>query len=564
MNAYAQEFPEEDFSSVEAAEQWRSVKPFLDQAINNLPPSDRDVLMLRYYENSSFKAISRQTGKSEDSSRKQASRALEKLAKLLRKRGIVAPSALLATGLGAYFGRDLLPLATHQVAQISLHSNLSVGTSSVLHNTTAIMSGYKLTLAVASLIAFIPPWLQWKVNQKERQARREIVQTASHRSGHESPIHLPSLRGNIAPPRSLEELLSAIAAIADLPMALQRQAKSKQLMMSLCKEELHTVLSILQSPSTAELMRDASDRNELWRSLFTRWVRLDSDSATATLEGLEDLSPMYGLVEGWVGINPQATDAYLASLPPSKLQERLMDCRWRTHAEQDPQRAIEMALLLDDLDAQAAAIQTIVEAVSRDGDPSTIMDTIEKLEPGIDQQRWLQVLLQKLSESNPQEAFAKTIQYPEKKLQRNTLPNIMRAWAQTDPEQGLQMLISLPEEIRQDKVFESYGYGLMNIERTRWALHQLESDDEKCALAHGLAQSYWANPHDFLKLTSEQFNDMRTLVEELPPGSTRTRAEWDFAAVWSLKDSEQAIQWVDQHSNLRKDLKEKFTSEYRR
>ena len=286
------------------------------------------------------------------------------------------------------------------------------------------------------------------------------------------------------------------------------------------------------------------------------------------LDGLEDPDEkyfaMYGLVEGWAGIDPQATEAYLASIPPDQLPDRMMEHLWGAQAQSDPVAALERALLVTDPDEQAAALQAIVEQVGQTGDPSIAIPYIESLEPSIDRERLLETLLSRLSRNQPHEAYTKAMQYSEKNLQQNILPDIMQSWAAIDPQRGLEALLSLPSEIRQDKVFESFGYGLKTLEQAVPAFKQVDNVDEKCAIAKGLIRNYCIHPHDFLKLNTEQFGKLKTLIEGLPPGAERTSAQWDFASVWSSKENAQAIDWVQHHSHLEDDMKNKFSNHFQR
>lgn len=74
---------------------WHEALPQLDDALTRLPEADRHLLILRYYEGCSFKDLAARLGKGDHTLQKQASRALEKLSGLLRRRGVVIPAAML-------------------------------------------------------------------------------------------------------------------------------------------------------------------------------------------------------------------------------------------------------------------------------------------------------------------------------------------------------------------------------------------------------------------------------------------------------------------------------------
>ena len=81
------------------AAEWDKLQPVLDEAMHELPESDRDAVLLRYFEGRGFGEVGSRLGVSEDAARMRVDRALEKLRKLLGKRGVVSTSSALATML---------------------------------------------------------------------------------------------------------------------------------------------------------------------------------------------------------------------------------------------------------------------------------------------------------------------------------------------------------------------------------------------------------------------------------------------------------------------------------
>ena len=66
--------------------------------MGRLSELDRDILALWFFESKSFKEVALVLGKGEDAARMRVNRAIEKLRKLLLKRGVtVSASALLAS-----------------------------------------------------------------------------------------------------------------------------------------------------------------------------------------------------------------------------------------------------------------------------------------------------------------------------------------------------------------------------------------------------------------------------------------------------------------------------------
>ena len=88
-----------DTEQLEAPNQWHEVVPLIDAAVNRLPKTDRQVVVLRFLEGQTYRYIGKQVGKSEEAIRKQLARALTKLSRQLRKAGVAISAAALATGL---------------------------------------------------------------------------------------------------------------------------------------------------------------------------------------------------------------------------------------------------------------------------------------------------------------------------------------------------------------------------------------------------------------------------------------------------------------------------------
>jgi RNA polymerase sigma factor (sigma-70 family) len=77
---------------------WQRALPHLDTALDSLPESDRRVVVLHFFERQQFAQIAGLLGKTPAAVQKQSVRALEKLSRLLRSRGVAVPVGLLATG----------------------------------------------------------------------------------------------------------------------------------------------------------------------------------------------------------------------------------------------------------------------------------------------------------------------------------------------------------------------------------------------------------------------------------------------------------------------------------
>lgn len=75
---------------------WESFRPMLDDAMQELNEGDREVILLRYFQNRTYPDIGEQIGVGENGARMRAERALEKLRGVLSRRGLTATGAVAA------------------------------------------------------------------------------------------------------------------------------------------------------------------------------------------------------------------------------------------------------------------------------------------------------------------------------------------------------------------------------------------------------------------------------------------------------------------------------------
>ncbi|MDO8543338.1 MAG: sigma-70 family RNA polymerase sigma factor [Opitutaceae bacterium] len=81
--------------------EWERLRPLIDGALHELTETDREAVLLRFFEGRSFAQVGAALGVTEDSARMRVTRALEKLQARLMKRGITSPSAALGLVLSS-------------------------------------------------------------------------------------------------------------------------------------------------------------------------------------------------------------------------------------------------------------------------------------------------------------------------------------------------------------------------------------------------------------------------------------------------------------------------------
>lgn len=80
---------------------WEQISPHLNDALDRLPNTDREVVMSRFFGNKSHKQVAQVLGISEDTAKKRLSRALEKLRVFFSRRGVAVPTLALLAAFSA-------------------------------------------------------------------------------------------------------------------------------------------------------------------------------------------------------------------------------------------------------------------------------------------------------------------------------------------------------------------------------------------------------------------------------------------------------------------------------
>jgi RNA polymerase sigma factor (sigma-70 family) len=86
----------------EADSTWERIMPHLNDALEGLSAADRELVMIRFFGNKTYKDVAEALGVSEETARKRLSRAIERLREIFARRGVVASALALAAALAAH------------------------------------------------------------------------------------------------------------------------------------------------------------------------------------------------------------------------------------------------------------------------------------------------------------------------------------------------------------------------------------------------------------------------------------------------------------------------------
>lgn len=128
---------------------WVRLRASLDAAMDELPEADRDAVLLRFFENRPFGEIGQRLRLSENAARMRVARALERLERLLARRGIQSTAGALGAFLTAAAGASVPAGLSASVSAAAVAGAGVAGTATLL----AFMGSTKVVVGAAAVLA---------------------------------------------------------------------------------------------------------------------------------------------------------------------------------------------------------------------------------------------------------------------------------------------------------------------------------------------------------------------------------------------------------------------------
>jgi len=135
---------------------WEQLSPLLDEALATLGETDRQAVLLRFFENKSLAEVGNSLGTGEDTARKRVSRALEKLHRYFSKHGISSTTAIIAGAISANSAHAApVGLATTITATVIKGPAVAASTLALVKGTIKVMTWMKLKIALSITAALL-------------------------------------------------------------------------------------------------------------------------------------------------------------------------------------------------------------------------------------------------------------------------------------------------------------------------------------------------------------------------------------------------------------------------
>jgi RNA polymerase sigma factor (sigma-70 family) len=136
---------------------WSEMSPLLDEAMARLGARDRDVLVLRYFENKSLSEVGIAMGLEERTAQKRVTRAIEKLRKFFAQRGVTLSGAAIAGAVSANSVQAAPVALVKTISAVAVAKGAAATTSTLtlVKGALKIMAWTKMKVTVITSAAII-------------------------------------------------------------------------------------------------------------------------------------------------------------------------------------------------------------------------------------------------------------------------------------------------------------------------------------------------------------------------------------------------------------------------
>lgn len=276
-----------------------SILPDLDAALDELPRADRELLLARYFEERSYRDLAAATGRSEAALMQQHHRALEKLARLFRRRGFATATTALGAGLGAPLASAApAGLAAACAAGATATTAAGISASTAFHLTLAMQT--KTQLAAAAAILCLLSGVGSFVTSRWQQGRATHHQADAMSANRSPEPGAPFVGGAAAS-------TNAVSPFAALPIPT-----AAEILAAKGRERLEKLALWLPTASAAEMgdmleklaaMEESRTQKTEYELIIQRWVEVDREGAFAAIRKVEGYT--WIACEAWGRLQPR-------------------------------------------------------------------------------------------------------------------------------------------------------------------------------------------------------------------------------------------------------------------
>jgi RNA polymerase sigma factor (sigma-70 family) len=318
---------------------WNAAMPLLDLALDRLPDADRHIVLRHYFEGKSFNQIGAEVSRPAATVQKQCRRALDKLARILRGKGVALSVATLASGLAVQSAKAAPPALLKSAAAKALAGAASHSTTSL---TLFMAMKSKAALPIAMLVLLTPLGLQQLAISRAVAHNDRLRETlATRETSARRPSATPIPRSVSTGQRRITiDMLRRAQEEAD--RSTLKRIEFEEMIARLNAEELETLI-----PQTFTQPGPWDGRDDLLRMLVTVLAKIDPGLAVRTACSAVPQKPLVlnaGVEEAlyqWTSTAPEAAVAWL-----KELESTLPGESW--HGFKEYQAAVAAQLIVSD------------------------------------------------------------------------------------------------------------------------------------------------------------------------------------------------------------------------
>lgn len=250
--------------------EWSRLSAEIDRALDELPTADRIAIVLRFFKNQTHAQVGAAIGVGEDASYMRIQRALEKLKRILSRRGLTFSAAVLATALPAHATTPVSAGLPALIARNSLSAAASMtGTTPIIFS---ILMKAKTILLPLSCVAL----LVTAISQRKQISKLSESVTGTTLPSSPSASSLSQRNSSPAVPTTKEGLINEVKRLCSIEPLASRQAALRR-----WAEQFTDNASMLE---VADLLREAEDlsptiRGRAAKVLTEHWTEIDPSGA---------------------------------------------------------------------------------------------------------------------------------------------------------------------------------------------------------------------------------------------------------------------------------------------
>ena len=429
MKRLADIFPDES-----PPDPWEEIRPLLDEASNALSESDRRVLLLHWFERRKFADIAHITGSTTAAVQRRGLRALDKLAALIRRRGLVVPATVLAAGLAPQLSHAAPAGLAATVSTTAIHAAPAAGGLTLfLQQSLYVMSSAKLTTAAIVLAAAaIPVSVQYAASHSSYGTQKAYAKDGAVGSKGKRP---PAPTVTAAPDLSLVK--QAINRLLTNPEDYQTQLELRRLMFALSAEEIPGMLELL-------MMVPGKQKESLYdvcHALFARWAELDpaaaAQAALAVPKSSYGFYPLRGAFITWAAADIDMAWAWLEKSPTDSMNREFLGGEALASLVTDAQSGVAMIGRADAVQDKAWRDKLrywVVRAWTRTELTSAAVDWAAGLSDETERTEWLGKTVELAGEASPLNGLAQVHRIDNAERRKEVTHNILWPWLLNEPD----------------------------------------------------------------------------------------------------------------------------------